>query len=270
MPASFQILSDLHLEHSSGYAAFTITPKAPYLALLGDIGNVCRDKEQFRAFLKVQLRQFRIVFFVAGNHEAYGSDWEDTVHELESFEHEVRQDDGLGEFVLLNRKQYRIPGCDTVVLGCSLFSYIPDGLHITLGLALNDFRATRAWDTDLHNEEHARDLTWLNDSVSALDAEGDGAVVVIFTHWSPTVHPTSMDPKHFNTPLSHGFTTNLRKEACFRSRRVRLWAFGHTHYNCDFVLDREKGEEPIRLVTNQKGYEGEKVGNFDPEGVVVV
>lgn len=41
--ASFQILSDLHLEAPKAYDLFDIVPKAPYLALLGDIGNVKDD-----------------------------------------------------------------------------------------------------------------------------------------------------------------------------------------------------------------------------------
>jgi hypothetical protein len=35
-----QILSDLHLEAPKAYDVFNIIPKAPYLALLGNIGNV--------------------------------------------------------------------------------------------------------------------------------------------------------------------------------------------------------------------------------------
>jgi hypothetical protein len=46
-----QILSDLHSEAPKAYDVFNILPKAPYLALLGDIGNVAPHKEDFLAFL---------------------------------------------------------------------------------------------------------------------------------------------------------------------------------------------------------------------------
>jgi hypothetical protein len=44
--------------------------------------------------------------------------------------------------------------------------------------------------------------------------------------------------------------------------RVKMWAFGHTHFNCDFEdkLDGETGTETSmrkrtkRVVANQKGY----------------
>lgn len=65
--SAFQILSDLHLESPSAYDVFKVSPKAPFLALLGDIG-VVKDAG-FIAFIQTQLRQFQIVFFLLGNHE---------------------------------------------------------------------------------------------------------------------------------------------------------------------------------------------------------
>jgi hypothetical protein len=40
---------------------------------------------------------------------------------LRLFEHEVRADALLGEFVLLDRAVFRLPGTTTAILGCSLF-----------------------------------------------------------------------------------------------------------------------------------------------------
>ena len=54
-------------------------PKAPYLALLGDIGNVASHKDDCLAFLTRQLNQFRAVLFILGNHEAYYSNWPETL-----------------------------------------------------------------------------------------------------------------------------------------------------------------------------------------------
>jgi len=58
--STFQILSDLHLETPSVYDVFKVSPKAHFLALLGDIG-VVRDAG-FIPFIQTQLRQFQIVF----------------------------------------------------------------------------------------------------------------------------------------------------------------------------------------------------------------
>lgn len=52
---------------------FDIAPQAPYLAILGDIGNI-KDNGLF-IFLEAQLQKFQIVFFLLGNHEPYHSNW---------------------------------------------------------------------------------------------------------------------------------------------------------------------------------------------------
>jgi UDP-2,3-diacylglucosamine pyrophosphatase LpxH len=75
-PFAFQLLSDLHLEllddPSPALQAITdIQPKAPTLALLGDIGFATGPKAaQLKAFLLAQLRKFDTVLYVPGNHEA--------------------------------------------------------------------------------------------------------------------------------------------------------------------------------------------------------
>lgn len=68
---SVQIVADLHLEAPKAYDFFNITPRAPYLALLEDIGNVVPHKDDLFDFLLRQLGQFKIVFFVPGKHEPY-------------------------------------------------------------------------------------------------------------------------------------------------------------------------------------------------------
>jgi hypothetical protein len=89
-----QILSELHLEMppppdyspltasplpSTSYSRFTIPLRAPHLALLGDIG-VMADQDpvtgSLAIFLRQQLCNFDTVFYVPGNHEPYGSNWE--------------------------------------------------------------------------------------------------------------------------------------------------------------------------------------------------
>ena len=89
---AIQILSDLHLEAPKAYDIFEIVPKAPYLALLGDIGNIIPHKDECISFLKRQLRQFRAVLFVPGNHEAYHSTWPETLNTLRTFEQDVQTD----------------------------------------------------------------------------------------------------------------------------------------------------------------------------------
>lgn len=263
-----QVLSDLHLEAPKAYDVFEIEPKAPYLALLGDIGNVAAHKHGCLRFLTQQLRQFQTVIFVPGNHEAYHSNWPETLDILRTFQEDARQNPSLGEFVLLDRGIFRLPNSNTVILGCSLFSCIPPESHTTVSMGLNDFFQTDEWDVDAHNEMHNRDLSWLNAQVANL--KGSDVKIIIFSHWSPTRDARAMDPRHAGSRITSAFSTDLSREKCFKSDKVKLWAFGHTHHNCDFVAEREDGAGPLRLVANQRGYYFAQSEGFDSEKTVEV
>jgi hypothetical protein len=256
-----QILSDLHLETPKAYDVFNIIPQAPYLALLGDIGNVASHKDDCLAFLTRQLNQFRAVLFVPGNHEAYYSNCPETLHILRAFEKDVRHDASLGDFVLLDRAVYRMPDTNIVILGCSLFSSISAACHTAVSHGLNDFSVIDDWDVDSHNEAHKRDIAWLNTQVAEL--EQSDVRIMIFTHWSPSRDARAIDPSHATSPITGAFSTDLSEEKCFKSDKVKIWAFGHTHYNRDFIVERKDGAGLLRLLANQRGSYFAQADGFD-------
>lgn len=49
----------------------------------------------------------------------------------------------------------------------------------------------------------------------------------------------------------------------FRSGNVKVWAFGHTHYNCDFEVERGGEVGRLRIVANQRGYYFAQSEGFD-------
>ncbi|OAA67282.1 hypothetical protein SPI_01858 [Niveomyces insectorum RCEF 264] len=258
---AIQIMSDLHLEAPKAYDIFEIVPKAPVLALLGDIGNVEAHKSDMAGFIARQLRQFRAVLYVPGNHEAYQSTWPATLRILMEFEKEVRaqraKDPALGGFVLLDRTAYRLQqDLGVVVLGCSLFSHVPPEAETAVSQGMNDFYQDANWTVAEHNAAHKRDLVWLNGAVEELGQLADVHSIIIMTHWSPSTDPRAQNPRYANdpNPIAAGFRTDLSREACFQAPKVKVWAFGHTHYNCDFVVERGSMAGPLRLVTNQRGY----------------
>ncbi|TVY24916.1 Uncharacterized protein LHYA1_G005837 [Lachnellula hyalina] len=229
-----QILSDLHLEAPKAYDVFNIIPKAPYLALLGDIGNVALHKDDCLAFLTRQLNQFRA---------------------------RRSQQRSLGDFILLDRAVYRMPDTNVVILGCSLFSSISAENQMAVSLGLNDFLVTNEWDVDSHNEAHERDIAWLNTQVTEL--EQSDVRIMIFTHWSPSKDARAIDPRHAASSITSAFSTDLSEEKCFQSKKVKIWAFGHTHYNCDFVVERKEGAGLLRLLANQRGYYFAQADGYD-------
>lgn len=276
-PAALQIMSDLHLETPKFlpmYNEFQIEPKAKYLALLGDIG-ITGDDSLFD-FLTRQLRQFKVVFYVLGNHEPYSSTYEDAVARMETFERLIasrkvfeQQEEnshfGLGCFVFLNCRRFDLSSKVTI-LGCTLFSHISDEQRSTVSLFVSDFSNIADWSVDRHNTAHQADLAWLNAEVEAIARDEPHRSIVVLTHYSPTAAPEANDPENVEDSrgVQSAFVTDLQKEPCWMSPSVRVWAFGHTHYNCDFV----DGTTGKLVVANQRGYGREDIYNFDVEKTI--
>ncbi|KAI0505775.1 Ser/Thr protein phosphatase superfamily [Xylaria bambusicola] len=255
---AIQILSDLHLEGSETYNTFDIPAKAPYLALLGDIGYASKHGSEYCDFLRRQLAKFRVVFLVLGNHEPWYSNWDKTRQLMRAFEQTIRSQretagaKQCGEFVLLDRTRYDIPASESegepglTILGCTLFSRVPPESMRDVSRSLGDFGIIRNWFIEDHSAQFEEELAWLNSQVDALSKEDKK--IVIFTHYSPTTDDRAVDPRHRNSSVQSGFVTDLREEGCWMSPNVKMWAFGHTHFNCDFV-DGHK-----RVLAHQRGY----------------
>jgi hypothetical protein len=88
---------------------------------------------------------------------------------------------------------------------------------------------------------------------------------VVFTHHCPSRLAAVNDERHTDDAAGVGsaLVTHLSEERCWRSERVKMWAWRHTHFNFDVREGSGK-----RLVGNQKGYGREEVLGFDVEKVV--
>ncbi|KAF3934098.1 hypothetical protein ABW19_dt0208012 [Dactylella cylindrospora] len=256
-----QLVSDLHLEAPSAYDTFALETAAPYLALLGDIGNV-RDDGYFD-FLRRLLKQYEIIFFVAGNHEPYHSDWSAANARLCAFATSVNDEASYGRFVVLNQTRYDVTSSFTI-LGCILFSAIDPVHKDDVSFGLNDFYYIKDWTVENHTTGHTSDVMWLNSEVQRIMDQEPQRRIAIFTHYCPTFEAN--DPKYRSSKISSGFTTGMANEVCWTSSNVSVWAFGHTHFNCDY-LDKETGK---RILANQRGYYFSQAAGFDPIKVLEV
>lgn len=277
--SAIQVMSDLHLETPKFlpmYHEFQIEPRAKYLALLGDIG-IAADDSLFD-FLTRQLHRFEVIFYVLGNHEPYSSTYDDAVVRMEAFEESIEsrrgleQQDGtspsnLGQFIFLNRRRFDLSS-NVTILGCTLFSHISDEQRSTVSLFVSDFSNIADWSVDRHNAAHRVDLAWLNAEVEAIARDEPHRSVVVLTHHSPTAAPNANDPEHEEDSrgVQSAFVTDLQEEQCWVLPVVKIWAFGHTHYNCEFV-DEKTGK---LVVANQRGYGREDIFNFDGEKTIDV
>lgn len=115
----------------------------------------------------------------------------------------------------------------------------------------SDFSCIEDWIVEDHNQAFLADLAWLNAQVRSIADTEPERKIIILTHHSPTIFPVAINPAHSQSGVSSGFSTDLSGEVCWTSRNVKVWGFGHTHFNCDFI-DDATGK---RVVTNQRGHE---------------
>ncbi|KAF1812884.1 hypothetical protein P152DRAFT_507208 [Eremomyces bilateralis CBS 781.70] len=227
-------LSDLHLETPSTrptYFEFTIPPSCPYLALLGDIG-LASDIGLFE-FLSQQLKQFEIIFFVIGNHEAYDTSYTTAKSAFHSFSQSIsrrrRSDPSLGCFIFLDQRRFDISH-NVTILGCTLFSAISPEQAQSVQLFVSDFEWVEDWTVEDHKAAHASELAWLNEQFLHISKSEPHKEIIIFTHYSPTTSPEANDPRHLKdaSGVRSAFMTDLSAEPCWTAPAVKLWAFGHT------------------------------------------
>lgn len=259
---AFQIMSDLHLEFGSGYESFDIPPCAPYICLLGDIGRAVDEK--LFIFLEQQLRAFKVVFFLLGNHEAYGSSYPVSKERFVAFRDYCEQkrtiDTSFGEFVVLDQTRYDVTE-QVTILGCTLYSNVSPEQHEDVSFGLNDFYSIDNWSVDDHNAAHRSDVEWLRRELARLYENEPFRRVMVLTHHSPTLVPEANDPRHRASRIASAFATDLIPDQLDGSQ-ISIWAYGHTHYNSDITSGG------VRLFTNQRGYITALCLDFDVRNVV--
>ena len=260
----FQIVSDLHLETHPSYDQFKLKKTAEYLALLGDIGHVGDDR--FLSFLEKQVQRYWAVFFLLGNHEPYHLDFPAAKSRMRAFAARMeakRRTSTIGRFVFLDQTRYDVPGYRLMILGCTLFSRVTPEQAAAVASRLVDFEDIVDWTVEQHNLAHQSDLEWLNAEVAKIAREQPNRSIAIFTHHSPCSAKEATRAKHRDSEVSSGFVTDLAGEGCWTNPKVKMWAFGHTHFNCDFEdeMDGATGTDTTstatrkkRVAANQKGY----------------
>ena len=245
---SFQILSDLHLEVGQQYSSFEIPTSAPYLILAGDIGRLI-DYHSYLAFLALQTRRFEKVFLILGNHEFYGLSSTAGLEHARKLECESILN---GKLVLLYQKRFDVPNSSVTILGCTLWSKIPEHARHVVQMRVKDFEKIEGWTVDDHNSAYKSDITWLKGQITDIQEENEATAkgrpernILVVTHHAPSVQETA-SPNHVNNPWSSAFATDLLTGEDWVN--VKVWVFGHTHFTTEF---KKCG---IKVLSNQRGY----------------
>ena len=254
---NFQYASDLHLEFAQNKKAILkkpLSPAAAILILAGDILPIA-DLDQHQDFLNFLSDNFKMTYWLPGNHEFYGSD---LATMPPSFDESIRPN-----IRLLNNKVKEIedPAGPIELVFSTLWSHIPPHLTEIVTQRVQDFNQILWNGTKMtpqaYNQLHQEALVFLG---IALGANTHRKMVI--SHHLPTFK--NYPKKHQNDPINACFASNL--DDFIQKTAQNAWIYGHHHVNIPpFLLDKTK------LYTNQLGYVKFKEGTgFDRSAIIEV
>ena len=255
---NIQLLSDLHLETHPHFVP-EHAPNADVLILAGDIGSyqegsmlVTQGDNDFglaRFSPRTDLAAWPVpVFFVPGNHEYDGMDFEEAHARLQ-------ESCARLQITWLHRRVIEMKGVR--LIGCTLWTdfeaLVPAQGPLTQQLKARE-KAERAADfylrktgTTLDGQpflsaavraQAQADQAWLTQALS----EPFAGPTVVITHFAPSLK--SADPRYGLTPGTAGFCNALDHLL----PKANVWMHGHLHCAHDYV------HEGCRVVANPLGY----------------
>ena len=274
----FKLVSDIHLElggvhalHRHPCTTLLTSHGATTLILAGDCGKPVTPV--FTSFLTRASAAFQQILIVPGNHEYYNGTKEDVDTAMETWIDELNTQVGHNKVILLNHNTtVYIPDKNIRILGCTLWSHIPDEALRDVQHGLNDFRmigtcnqtskTPRRITTSDYNAWHQTDLAWLKREIKSATERNERIIVV--THHPPTFEQTSAEEfRNSDNLMRFAFASDLED---FLGGNVVCWCYGHTHFSNDMVF------RGTRVVSNQAGYLAERGGNknWNPRKVIVI
>ena len=233
-------------------------PKADVLILAGDIwnaallkpkGNDAKSRSHKKAAQYLIDDVFPLydrVFAVMGNHEHYGSYFDETEKFIEEFHKDCPN------FKLLNGEKRYFN--DVVFIGATLWTDFNKGNPVDMAICqqfMNDYRCIgkyadktvtaldilRAHDDDIN----------IMDTLLSVNVFGDQKVVFI-THHPPTLK--SLNRAHSGNGLDPAFASDL-SSFIEEHPQINMWFHGHTHADIDYECFN------TRILANQHGYSHE-------------
>ena len=253
-----RVISDLHLECCEDGNGVPDLGSGEVLILGGDIlcarhfkkdGNL---KKVYNDFLKKCADNFDWVLYIAGNHEAYGYNYEGTWNVLK---------ENLPEGIhLMENSVVKIS--DWVFLGATLWTDFRNENALEMMEAsqcLNDYKTIRIGSNyrKMNPDDtlgfHKKSKQFLLDTLPTFKNQK----VWVLTHHAPSYQ--SVHPKYRNAGIANGAYVSDLDDLIFDNPNIKYWSHGHTHESMDYMIGG------CRVICNPKGYHPAEVNpNFDP------
>lgn len=224
-----QEASDLHWEfqadHGLGQATELAKTQADVLILAGDIIPAKYVNDYLAGFERLAARYGRIVY-VPGNHEFYGTNFEDGINKLKTLEVQ------FPNITILDRKVVEIG--DAKFAGTTLWFPFQDGNN-RYKQYMSDFKLIHER-VEAFYKENTYSVEWLRNNTD---------VDVVITHHVPM--EMCVTRKWFGHYLNR-FFVGKAEHALYHSNASHI-VWGHTHESTD-----ERFSERTRFICNPFGY----------------
>lgn len=238
---TLQYCSDLHLEFPENrdhYKTNAIIPTGQILILAGDILPFSRIQHFDWFFDRIQ-NQFEAVYWIAGNHEYYGSDIK-----LRSGIHHEKIRENIH---LVNNYKLDLDNCQ--ILFTTLWSEILPQNYLYIQRGMSDYHhiknGNRAFSPNDSSDLFKQNMLFLETEMQTL---GEDQKRIIVSHHVPTYK--NYPEKFKNSPLNDAFATELAP--FILDNNIDYWIYGHSHCNVnDFKIGK------TILTNNQLGYVGQ-------------
>jgi hypothetical protein len=269
----FQVLSDLHLDHESQYLTFHIPVAAPFLILGGNIGRLA-DYDDYLSFLIRRCNLHEKVYLVLGALEFHGITWMEGLQ----LAHKMEQDPiTKGRLEVLYETRSDVPGTNITLLGCTLWSRVPEADTAAVMRKIPEFneeRGIKEWTIKEHNSEHKRDYKWLLEELKQTPSTSKSAAaptpaaptslpsvprdMIVVTSFAPDVRD-ALEPWQVDAPWATAYGSDLLTKGHWNG--VKMWISGTTGRTCEFE------KSGVTIISNQRGRKSEDVTGLLKDGM---
>ena len=251
-----QIVSDIHLEHIKHVVVEKIiVPSAPVLIMAGDISTYdCKSLPKFIEWISAN---FEAIIWVFGNHEYYNTKQIPMASIKEIFQKMTAEYPNIH---ILDNETCYIDTHNILIIGSTLWSHIPQSNVKQVAKYMNDYRYIKESDSMFSPDASSALFEQNVDFIQKTINENLDKKIVVVTHHAPVTENTS-DKMYEGSTTNCAFSSDVFLD---NIDQVKLWCYGHTHHNSDFVTKYN-----YKLVANQYGYNGQTSGNTYKNNFVV-
>jgi Icc-related predicted phosphoesterase len=258
------VVSDLHLECCEYEHELPNLGSGDVLILGGDIFCARHFKKNgdhqknYKRFLDRCVNNFDEILYIAGNHEAYGYNYEGSWNVLK---------ENLSDRIhLMENDVVKIQ--DWVFIGCTLWTDFRNENPLEMMEAsqcLNDYKTIRI-DSNYRKMTpddtlgfHKKSKQFLLDTLPMFENQK----VWVLTHHAPSYQ--SVHPKYRSSGIANGAYVSNLDDLILSHSQIKYWSHGHTHESMDYFIS------DCRVICNPRGYYPLDLNpNFNPNFEVTV